>query len=142
MEQVGFTRTELGVPCFLDPVRRSDYLQPSGLGCPRQEDGKDTFQHCMNGAVNASPALHFLAPHYVAGDPEPADKFLRQILAHLNAGKFQHGVTDQAPKGFDLAQSGQDTRKMLVLLKEVLRIPKASKWRLFYYVGSDRFLRS
>jgi hypothetical protein len=103
MDAVGFVNFQLGVPCFLEPVHRSDYLQPDGLGCPRQEDGKDTFQHYMNGAINASPATHFLAAHYVAGDPDPADLILRKMLEHLHAGKFQHGVTDAAPNGIDWA---------------------------------------
>jgi len=103
MDAVGFVNFQLGVPCFLEPVHRSDYLQPSGLGCPQKEDGKDTFQHYMNGAVSASPVLHFLAAHYVAGDAAPADSILRKMLEHLNAGKFQHGVTDAAPMGIDWA---------------------------------------
>lgn len=103
MEEAGYKRYELGVPCFIVPVNRSDYLQPAGLGCPKQEDGKDSFGQYMNGGVSASPALHFLAAHYVAGEPGPADHILREMLKHLNAGKFQRGVTDEVPKGIDWA---------------------------------------
>lgn len=103
IKTAGFSNFKLGVPCFLDPVHRSDYLLPDSLGCPKQEDGKDTFGHYMNGGVNASHVTHFLAAHYVVDDPEPADAILREMLKHLNAGGFQNGVTDEAPKGIDWA---------------------------------------
>lgn len=103
MEEAGFKHYKLGVPCFIVPVNRSDYLQPAGLGCPRLEDGTDSFGQYMNGAVNASHVLHFLAAHYVVGDPGPADHILREMLKHLNAGKFQQGVVDEVHQGIDWA---------------------------------------
>ena len=53
MQDVHFSRLDLGLPCTLVPVRRSDYLQPDGLGMPHKEDGTDTFEDYMNGGISA-----------------------------------------------------------------------------------------
>ncbi|MCR4414643.1 MAG: hypothetical protein NUV77_19675, partial [Thermoguttaceae bacterium] len=101
MEAVGFARFDLGVPPMLVPVRRADYLQPDGLGIPKREDGVDTFGQYMNGGITAGQVLHFLAAHYVVGDPEPADKILRAMLDRQGRGEFQNGVRDAAGQGID-----------------------------------------
>ncbi len=101
MEAVAFTRFDLGVPPMLVPVRRDDYLQPDGFGIPRREDGTDTFGQYMNGGITAGHVLHFLAAHYVVGDPEPADKILRAMLERQARGEFQNGVRDAAGQGID-----------------------------------------
>ncbi len=101
MGQVGFTRFDLGVPPMLIPVRRADYLLPNACGIPKREDGTDTFGYYMNGGITAGQVLHFLAAHYVAGEPEPADRILRAMLARQQRGEFQNGVTDAYPKGID-----------------------------------------
>jgi len=101
MEGVGFTRFDLGVPPMLVPVLRADYLQPDGLGIPKQDDGTDTFGQYQNGGITAGHALHFLAAHYVVGDPEPADKILRAMLERQGRGQFQNGVRDAAGAGID-----------------------------------------
>ncbi|NLH74964.1 MAG: hypothetical protein GX456_18100 [Verrucomicrobia bacterium] len=101
METVGFTRFDLGVPPMLVPVLRADYLQPDGFGIPRKEDGTDTFGHYMNGGITAGQVLHFLAAHYVVGDPEPADKILRAMLERQGRGEFQNGVRDAGGQGID-----------------------------------------
>lgn len=101
MSEVGFTRFDLGVPPMLIPVRRRDYLLPNACGIPKKEDGTDTFGYYMNGGITAGQVLHFLAAHYVVGDPEPADRILRAMLDRQQRGEFQNGVTDAYPKGID-----------------------------------------
>ncbi|MBI3119777.1 MAG: hypothetical protein HYZ00_13875 [Candidatus Hydrogenedentes bacterium] len=101
MAEAGFSRFELGVPPMLVPVPRSDYLQPDAAGCPKREDGTDTFGYYMNGGITAGQVLHFLAAHYVVGDPEPADRILRAMLERLTRGGFQNGVINAYPKGMD-----------------------------------------
>lgn len=101
MEQAGFTRFDLGVPPQLVPVPRADYLQPDAIGLPQKEDGTDTFGQYMNGGITAGQVLHFLAAHYVVGDPEPADRILRAMLARQARGEFHNGVRDAGGKGMD-----------------------------------------
>ena len=101
IDTAGFKRIDLGIPCTLIPVHRSDYLLPQAIGCPRREDGTDTFGHYMNGGITAAQTLHFLAAHYVAGMPEKADAMLKAMLARQKLGKFQNGVRDAANQGLD-----------------------------------------
>lgn len=101
MKQAGFTRFDLGVPPMLVPVLRADYLLPDAIGCPKREDGADTFGQYMNGGITAGHVLHFLAAHYVVGDPEPADAILRAMLERQARGGFQNGVRDTAMQGID-----------------------------------------
>jgi len=101
MAAVGFARFDLGVPPMLVPVLRADYLQPDGFGIPKREDGTDTFGQYMNGGITAGQVLHFLAAHYVVGDPAPADKILLAMLERQGRGEFQNGVRDAAGQGID-----------------------------------------
>ncbi len=101
MAEVGFKRFDLGVPPMLVPVRRADYLLPGGAGAPTREDGTDTFGYYMNGGITAGQVLHFLAAHYVAGDPTPADEILRAMLSRQVQGGFQNGAVNEYPKGID-----------------------------------------
>jgi hypothetical protein len=99
---VGFQRLDLGVPAMLVPVRRCDYLQPA-LGAPQREDGADTLGHYQNGGIHSGQALHFLAAHYVVGQPEQADQVLRAMLQRQAAGKFQNGVCNVGGQGAEWA---------------------------------------
>ena len=101
MEEVNFTRFDLGLPCTLDPVRRADYLQPSGLGVPQREDGGDTFQNYMNGGISAGHSLHFIMAYHVLGKPERGDELLEAMLKRQNAVGFQNGVQNRANRGVD-----------------------------------------
>lgn len=102
IEQAGFQRLDLGIPPMLVPVHRSDYLQPSALGIPQQEDGRDTFGHYMNGGITAGQTLHFLAAHYVLDHrTERADRVLDAMLTRQTEGRFQNGVQDAAGLGID-----------------------------------------
>ncbi len=102
MKKVGFTRFDLGVPAALVPIIKQDYLQgiPAGsCGVPGREDGSDTFGQYMNGGIHAGHTLHFLAAHYVAGEPEFADQILRAMLERQQLGLFQNGVWGESPRG-------------------------------------------
>ncbi len=101
MEEVGFTRFDLGVPPMLTPVRRDDYLLPDALGIPQREDGADTFGCYMNGGITAGQVLHFLAAHYVAGQNDRADRVLRAMLDRQMEGGFQNGAVNAYPHGID-----------------------------------------
>ncbi len=101
MDEVGFDRLDLGVPPMLVPVRRDDYLLPDGLGIPQREDGTDTLGHYQNGGITAGQVLHFLAAHYVVGQPEKADELLRAMLQRQSMGQFQNGVRDAGGQGID-----------------------------------------
>lgn len=110
IDQVGFRRFDLGIPPMLVPVRRGDYLLPSGLGVPQREDGSDTFGHYQNGGITAGQVLHFLAAHYVVGQAEKADMVLDAMLARQVEGKFQNGVRDAGGQGIDWTDwSGRPT---------------------------------
>jgi len=101
IQEVGFSRFDLGVPPMLVPVRRGDYLQPDAAGSPHREDGTDTFGYYMNGGITAGQVLHFLAAHYVVGDGGEADKILRAMLERQAQGGFQNGTVNAYPKGID-----------------------------------------
>lgn len=101
IQEVGFTRFDLGVPPMLVPVRRGDYLLPAAAGCPKREDGTDTFGYYMNGGITAGQVLHFLAAHYVVGEGDEADKILRAMLGRQAQGGFQNGAVNAYPKGID-----------------------------------------
>lgn len=101
MQEAGFTRFDLGVPPMLVPVRRGDYLLPDAIGCPKREDGQDTFGQYMNGGITAGQVLHFLAAHYVVGESAHADPILRAMLGRQAQGGFQNGAVNAALKGID-----------------------------------------
>ncbi len=103
MAQVGFTRFDLGVPPMLVPVLRKDYLTGIGGTCgePLSADGADSFGKYMNGGITGGQSLHFLAAHYVIGEPEIADEILRAMLGRALAGGFQNGIRAEYPKGAD-----------------------------------------
>ena len=101
MQEVNFTRLDLGLPCTLLPVRRGDYLQPDGLGVPSREDGTDTFQNYMNGGMSAGHTLHFIMAHHIVGEAERGDKILRAMLDGQAAAGFQNGVQNKADEGID-----------------------------------------
>jgi hypothetical protein len=92
MEQAGFQRFDLGVPCTLVPVRREDYLEPCSLGGPKLEDGSDAFQHYMNGGITAAQTRQFIMAHYVVGEEGEADRMLKAMIGHLVKTGFQNRV--------------------------------------------------
>jgi hypothetical protein len=101
MQDVGFTRFDLGLPCTLEPVHRADYLQPEGLGIPSREDGTDTFQNYMNGGISAGHTLHFIMAHHIVGEPEMGDEILQAMLGRQAKVGFQNGVQNKGNEGID-----------------------------------------
>jgi hypothetical protein len=101
MQDVNFTRFDLGLPCTLEPVRRADYLQPNGLGVPSREDGADTFQNYMNGGISAGHTLHFIMAYHIVGEPEKGDEILRAMLDRQASVGFENGVQNKANEGID-----------------------------------------
>ena len=110
MLEVGFKRPELGLPLTLVPIPRADYLLPHSPsdvipGLAKLEDGSDSFGIYLNGGVAPCGTLDFLQAHYVVGEDEHADAFLRAMLhrqtegAYPNGGGFQNGVVNHYPKG-------------------------------------------
>ena len=85
----------------MEPIHRSDYLQPNGYGCPQREDGTDTFQHYENGGISAGHTLHFLAASHLVGQGEKADQVLRAMLGRQQGQGFQNGVQNATDKGID-----------------------------------------
>jgi len=100
MDAAGFQRFDLGIPPNLEPIHRSDYLQP-GLGCPQREDGTDTFQQYENGGITAGQILHFLAANYRVGYGDKADRVLRAMLRRQQEDGFENGVQNAYPHGID-----------------------------------------
>lgn len=101
MQDVHFSRLDLGLPCTLMPVRRSDYLQPDGLGMPHREDGTDTFEDYMNGGISAGHTLHFIMAHHIVGEPDKGDEILRAMLGRQAGVGFENGVRNKASQGID-----------------------------------------
>ncbi len=101
MQTAGFRRFELGIPPNLEPIHRSDYLQPNGFGCPNREEGTDSFQQYQNGGISAGHSLHFLVASYLTGHGEEADNALRKMLGRQQDSGFQNGVQNSATKGID-----------------------------------------
>ncbi len=99
IDEVGFKRFDLGLPVSLVPVRRGDYSTDNpGAGGSHREDGSEGFGRYLNGGCVVSDTYHFLAAHYVVGEPEKADRILRAMLdrqhkgAWPNGGGFQNGI--------------------------------------------------
>jgi hypothetical protein len=99
MKTAGFNRFDLGIPSTLEPVHRSDYLQPNSNGVPEREDGTDTFQHYQNGGIAAGHTLYFLLANYVVGYADKADEVLQAMLSRAERGLFQNGVQGDYPHG-------------------------------------------
>ena len=94
IDQVGFKRFDLGVPCTLVPLRQAEYIGPTGLGRPSRPDGTDTFGQYMNGGITAGHVFHFLAAHYVVGMDEKGDFLLNKMIENHLKGGFHNGVVN------------------------------------------------
>ena len=101
MQEVGFTRFDLGVPPMLVPVPRGDNLLGQAWVEPREEDGSDKFQRYMNGGITAGQALHYLNALNRVGRQEQAEEIFLAMLSRQDQGLFQNGVTDEADRGID-----------------------------------------
>lgn len=99
--QQGFTRYELGFPITLLPVKRYDYLLPDANGCPKKEDGTDSFQQYMNGGIFAGQSHYFILAHYMTGLDSIGNMMLDRMMEHLEGGGFHNGVVYSAGEGID-----------------------------------------
>jgi hypothetical protein len=101
IEEVGFTRFDLGVPPLLVPLPRGDNLLGQSWVEPLREDGSDKFQRYMNGGITAGQVLHYMNALDRVGLQERAEALFMAMLTRQAKGLFQNGVTDEAGKGMD-----------------------------------------
>lgn len=129
MQSANFTRLDLGLPCTLMPVRRGDYLLPSGFGVPAREDGIDTFQTYMNGGISAGHTLHFIMAHHIVGESKKGDQLLQAMLARQATVGFQNGVRDKGGEGIDWTSWNGEPRGYEGYLADVFMFIQASLLR-------------
>ncbi len=104
IDEVGFTRFDLGIPTTLVPIRRGDYHIGSNAA-PQREDGSDTFGNYLNGGCVVSETVWFLTAHYCVGENEKADRILQAMLDRQvrgvfpNGGGFHNGVVNRKQMG-------------------------------------------
>jgi len=90
LNEVGYTRFDLGLPGNLVPVARKDYVhRERRWGGGQREDNADGFQIYENGGATACFAYFTLAALYDLGRREEADRMLFPMLAALEKGSFQ-----------------------------------------------------
>jgi hypothetical protein len=90
MNDVGYTRFDLGLPGNLIPVPKRDYVTGEHRwGGGEKEDGSDGFQIYENGGATACFAYFTLAALYDLGRIKEADKMLFPMLDSFSSGDFQ-----------------------------------------------------
>jgi hypothetical protein len=124
MAAVGFTRFDLGVPHVLEPILPGDYV-PMTFGAPQANDGSDTLGVYENGGITAGHVLHFLAAHYVVGDPGPAEEILWPMLHRLHVGGFQSGGPRTPLQAIDWTTWNGAPSGYEGMLADVYRLPQA-----------------
>jgi hypothetical protein len=103
MQAKGFKRYDLGIPTCLDPIPRGDYLLDA-VGCPKLEDGSDTFGYYLNGGVIQSDGVRWSLACHMAGLHDEGDRVLDAMLKRLakvdlDSGGFPVNVVDAYPAG-------------------------------------------
>ncbi len=90
MNEVGYTRFDLGLPGNLIPVWKADYGD-GGVesGEPQKEDGSDTFQNYENGGASACFVYYTIDALYQLGRRQDGDRILFPVLEAFEDGKFQ-----------------------------------------------------
>jgi hypothetical protein len=90
MEEVGYTRFELGLPGNLIPVRKEDYLPgEERWGTPALDDGSDGFQIYENGGATACHAYWTIHALYKLKRPRDARRIFYPMLKSFASGLFQ-----------------------------------------------------
>ena len=90
MNEVGYTRFDLGLPGNLIPVAKKDYVDHNPrFGGGSKEDNSDGFQRYENGGATGCFAYFTLAALYDLGRIEEADKMLFPMLGAFAKGAFQ-----------------------------------------------------
>jgi hypothetical protein len=93
LNDVGYTRFDLGLPGNLVPIPKADYVYennpPEATGEPRRDDGSDGFQFYENGGATGCWSYFTIAALYQLGRVEDARRILHPMLAGYAAGEFQ-----------------------------------------------------
>jgi hypothetical protein len=93
MNDVGYTRFDIGLPGNLVPVKKGDYIiQPSAsevFGVPQRDDGSDGFQFYENGGATGCWAYYTVAALYKLGRVEDARRIMHPLLEGYARGEFQ-----------------------------------------------------
>ncbi len=90
MNEVGYTRFDLGLPGNLIPVRKADYGDGGiGSGEPQKDDGSDAFQNYENGGASACFVYYTIDALYQLGRRQDGDRILFPMLQAFEDGKFQ-----------------------------------------------------
>lgn len=90
MDEVGFTRFDLGLPGNLVPIRKEDYSDPRRrYGGSEREDGSDGFQIYENGAATHCHAYWLVKALYRLGRVEDARRIYHPMLKTFAEGGFQ-----------------------------------------------------
>jgi hypothetical protein len=90
MNEVGYTRFDLGLPGNLISVAKKDYVDHNPrFGGGNNEDNSDGFQRYENGGATGCFAYFTLAALYDLGRIEEADKMLFPMLEAFAQGAFQ-----------------------------------------------------
>lgn len=93
MQQVGYSRFELGLPGNLVPIKRGDYVlehnAPERTGEPLLQDGSDGFQFYENGGATGCWAYYTVAALYKLGRVEDARRIFYPMLEGYARGEFQ-----------------------------------------------------
>ncbi|MHB0957898.1 MAG: alpha-L-rhamnosidase-related protein [Pirellulaceae bacterium] len=89
MQEVGYTRYDLGLPGNLIPVPRKDYVHRDvRWGGGEREDNADGFQKYENGGASACFAYFTIAALYKLDRRQEADRILFPILESIEQGAF------------------------------------------------------
>ncbi len=93
MEEVGYTRFEIGLPGNLVPVKKGDYVEhdtpPEVHGVPRLEDGSDGFQFYENGGTSGCWTYYTVKALYRLGRVGDARRIFHPMLQGYACGEFQ-----------------------------------------------------
>lgn len=93
MEEVGYTRFDVGLPGNLVPIKKGDYAQggspPQRFGEPHLDDGSDGFQFYENGGATGCWAYYTIKALYQLGRVAEARRIFHPMLATYARGGFQ-----------------------------------------------------
>lgn len=136
MDEVGFSRFDLGLPGNLTSVPAEDYYRDT----KSRWGGEGTFQVYENGGASANHAYFTLAALYKLGRREEADRILFPILNSFNECGFQGspGTNDEktndwrtwdgTPWGYEGLLSDNYLAVKAVLVRQGLIDPSWGYW--------------
>jgi hypothetical protein len=93
MNDVGYTRFDIGLPGNLVPIKKGDYVlenhPPEATGEPLREDGRDGFQFYENGGATGCWAYYTVKALFHLGRVADARRIFHPMLAGYARGEFQ-----------------------------------------------------